>query len=150
MDYRFGKLHRIVFRHPFNADPFNVPNGGNFMDLAPDLPGLARQGGWEVVDASTHSARGSTLNGFMFSSGPNRRFVGEMTPEGPLAVDVLPGGQSGVFYHPNYSSQLPLWLTNSYRPLAITEEDADGVAVMEYTFGPVNPAPASEEESNND
>jgi len=36
------------------------------------------------------------------------------------------------------------------RALAVTEEDADGVAVMEYSFGPVEPAPASEEEIDND
>ena len=37
MDYRWGKLHRIVFRHPLNGDPLNIPNGGGFTDLAPDL-----------------------------------------------------------------------------------------------------------------
>ena len=150
MDYRWGKLHRIVFRHPLNGDPLNIPNGGGFTDLAPDLPGLARQGGFNTVDASSHNARADSLNDFMFSSGPARRFVGEMTPEGPLAYQTIPGGQSGVFFHPNYSSQLPLWLTNSYHPLAVTEEDADGVAVMEYTFGPAMPAAAAEEENNND
>ena len=150
MDYRFGKLHRIVFRHPLNSDPFNIPNGGGFSDLAPDLPGLARQGGFQSVDASTPSARAETLNGFMFSRGANRRFVGEMMPEGVDGYQVIPGGQSGVFFHPNYSSQLPLWLTNSYHPLAVSEEDAEGVAVMEYSFGPVDPAPATEEENNND
>lgn len=150
MDYRWGKLHRIVFRHPLNSDPFNVPNGGGFADLGPGLPGLARQGGFQAVDASSHSARANSLNGFMFGSGPNRRFVGEMTPDGVIGYQTIPGGQSGVFFHPNYSSQLPLWLTNSYHPLAVTEEDADGVAVVSYTFGPAMPATASEEENNND
>jgi penicillin amidase len=156
MDYRWGKLHRIVFRHPLDSDPFNVPNGGGFTDLAPDLPGLARQGGFQTVDASNHdtnpkcSVRGCLVNGFMFESGPNRRFVGEMTPDGVMGYQTIPGGQSGVFFHPNYSSQLPLWLTNSYHPLAVTEEDADGVAVVSYSFGPAMPAAAAEEENNND
>jgi acyl-homoserine lactone acylase PvdQ len=86
----------------------------------------------------------------MFESGPNRRFVGEMTPDGVMGYQTIPGGQSGVFFHPNYSSQLPLWLTNSYHPLAVTEEDADGVAVVSYSFGPAMPAAAAEEENNND
>jgi penicillin amidase len=149
-DYQFGKLHRIVFRHPINSDPLNIPNGGGFLDLAAELPGLARQGGFQSVDASHHNARANSLNGFMFSRGPNRRFVGEMAPDGVNGYEALPGGQSGVFYHPNFSSQLPLWLTNSYHPLAVTEEDADGVAIMQYTFGPLMPAPATEEENNND
>jgi penicillin amidase len=136
MDYAWGKLHRVVLNHPLGADPFNIPNGGGFMDLAPDLPGLARQGGFDAVDASSHNARANTLNGFMFGSGPNRRFVGEMTPDGVVGYETIPGGQSGLFYHPNYSSQLLLWLTNSYHDLALGAEDGDAVAVSVTTFGP--------------
>jgi len=136
MDYRWGKLHRIVFRHPLNVDPFNIPNGGGFMDLAADLPGLARQGGFQSVDASHHVVRANSLNGFMFGRGPNRRFVGEMTPAGVAGSNVLSGGQSGVFYNPNYSSQLPLWLTNSYHDLALGEQDGEAVAVVSHTFSP--------------
>jgi penicillin amidase len=137
MDYAWGKLHRIVFDHPLNMDPLNVPNGGGFTDLGPGLPGLARQGGFNAVDASSHSARANTLNGFMFDRGPNRRFVGEMTPDGVVGYNVIPGGQSGLFYHPNYASQLPLWLTNSYHEFALGEADGQASAVMVHTFGPV-------------
>jgi penicillin amidase len=150
MDYAWGKLHRIVFAHPLGVDPFNIPNGGGFTDLAPDLPGLARQGGFESVDASAHSSRANTLNGFMFDVGPNRRFVGEMTPDGVVGYNTIPGGQSGVFYHPNYSSQLPLWLTNNYHDFALGEEDGQAVAVSTTTFGPVTGAAASSEENNNE
>ncbi len=136
MDYRWGNLHRIVFRHVLNVDPLNIPNGGGFMDLAPDLPGLARQGGFQSVDAAHHNVRANSLNGFMFARGPNRRFVGEMTPTGVVGSNVLSGGQSGVFYNPNYSSQLPLWLTNSYHDLALGEEDGEAVAVVTHTFSP--------------
>jgi len=136
MDYRWGRLHRIVFRHPLNADPFNIPNGGEFTDLDENLAGLARQGGYMATDASSHNSRARTLNGFTFSRGPNRRFAGEMTPEGVIGYETIPGGQSGVFYNPNYSSQLPLWLTNSYHPLALGEQDGVDVAVNMFTFGP--------------
>ena len=107
------------------------------MDLAADLPGLARQGGFEAADASTHSVRADSLNGFMFARGPSRRFVGEMTPDGVVGYETIPGGQSGVFYSPNYSSQLPLWLTNSYHDLALGEADGEDVAVVSHTFSPV-------------
>ena len=150
MDYAWGKLHRIVFDHTLNSDPFNVPNGGGFMDLAPDLPGLARQGGYQAVDASSHSATADTLNGFMFGHGPSRRFVADMDAIDVDAQEVIPGGQSGVYYSPNYSSQLPLWLTNSYHDMALTNEEAAGVAVGMTTFGPVTDVPASEEENNNE
>jgi acyl-homoserine lactone acylase PvdQ len=86
----------------------------------------------------------------MFSGGPNRRFVGEMTPDGVVGYETIPGGQSGVSFHPNYSSQLPLWLTNNYHDLAVGAADGDAVAIMTTTFGPVDEVPASEEESNNE
>jgi len=149
MDYAWGKLHRIVFNHTFNTDPFDIPNGGNFMDLAPDLPGLSRQGGFEAVDASTHSATADSLNSFMFGSGPSRRFVADMDPLDVDAQQVIPGGQSGVFYSPNYSSQLPLWLTNSYHDMALTDAEAMAVSVSTTTFGPVG-EDASEKENNNE
>ncbi|MGK2925034.1 MAG: penicillin acylase family protein [Lysobacterales bacterium] len=136
MDYAWGKLHRIVFDHPLNVDPLNIPNGGGFSDLAPDLPGLARPGAFEVVDDSDANPRANTLNGFMFTNGPNRRFVGEMTPDGVVGHEVIPGGQSGLFYHPNYASQLPLWLTNRYHDLAVGEADGQAAAVVTHTFNP--------------
>jgi len=150
MDYAWGKLHRIVFNHTFGSDPFDIPNGGGFTDLAPDLPGLARQGGYEAVDASSHSATANSLNGFMFGHGPSRRFVGDMSPMGVEAQEAIPGGQSGVYYSPNYSSQLPLWLTNSYHDMALSDAEAAAVAVSMTTFGPVTQAAATEKESNNE
>jgi acyl-homoserine lactone acylase PvdQ len=89
-----------------------------------------------VVDDSDASPRANTLNGFMFGGGPNRRFVGEMTPAGVVGYQVIPGGQSGVFYHPNYASQLPLWLTNRYHDLAVGAADGQAVAVVTHTFNP--------------
>ncbi len=150
MDYAWGKLHRIKFNHTLNSDPFDIPNGGGFSDLAADLPGLARQGGYQAVDASSHSSTADTLNGFMFGHGPSRRFVGDMDPADVDAQEVIPGGQSGVFYSPNYSSQLPLWLTNNYHNMALSVEEAEEVAVITTTFGPVTGVPASEEENNNE
>ena len=68
-DYRWGRLHRIVFRHSLGG-PFSIPPGAGFSDLGAGLPGVATDGGFCVVDASSHNARASTLNGFMFGSGP--------------------------------------------------------------------------------
>jgi penicillin amidase len=136
MDYRWGKLHRVKFYHPLGIDPFNIPNGGGFSDLAADLPGLARQGGFGAVDSSSHFSRANTLNGFMFDTGPNRRFVGEMTRDGVNGYNVIPGGQNGIFLHPNYSSQLPLWLTNNYHPFPLGEDDGRDSAFMTHTFSP--------------
>ncbi|MBI3951531.1 MAG: penicillin acylase family protein [Acidobacteria bacterium] len=132
-DYRWGKLHRIVFEHPFGG-PFNIPEGGGFSNVSPELPGVARSGGYEVVDASGHSARAGSVNGFMFGSGPSRRFVGEMSPSSVNAFQIIPGGQSENVFSPFYASMLGRWLTNHYHPLLMTQAQvqADQASVQEF------------------
>lgn len=135
LDYRWGKLHRIVLDHPLGG-PFNIP-GSNpypFQNLSPQLPGLARPGGYEVVDASGHGVRANTLNGFMFGSGPVRRFIGEMT-DPPTLLQIMPGGQDGKIGGPGYVSQLPRWLVNAYKPLVLdpAASQAGEVARIEFT-----------------
>lgn len=114
-DYRWGFLHRIVFDHPLGA-PFSIPPAGMLADLDENLPGLARAGGLGALDASSHGARADGPNEFMFGSGPARRFLGILTPEGPDAWEVIPGGQSGVLGSPYQADQLRLWLVNDYHP----------------------------------
>ena len=136
-DYRWGKLHRIVFDHPLGG-PFNIPDANatyGFANLSPQLPGLARPGGYEVVDDSDHSVKANTLNGFMFGGGPARRFIGEMTAT-PTLQQILPGGQSGVLGSPFYASQLGRWLTNQYKPLNISVAVATQAPLAVLDFVP--------------
>ena len=135
MDYRWGKLHRIVFDHPL-GEALSIPGaqGYPFQHLAPDLRGLARAGGYEAVDASSHNTRADGVNEFMFGSGPVRRFIGEMTPT-PTLLQAMPGGQDGKIGGPGYISQLPLWLVNAYKPLVIdpAQSAASAVATLQFT-----------------
>ncbi|MEE4297014.1 MAG: penicillin acylase family protein [Wenzhouxiangella sp.] len=133
-DYRWGKLHRVVFDHPLNQAPFNVPGAGGFTDVGENLPGIARAGGFEALDASSHSARARSENAFMFGSGAARRNVASLTPDGPEAQEIIPGGRSGVFLSPLYTNQLRLWLVNDYLPLAIGEDQASSGAALVTTF----------------
>ncbi len=138
-DYRWGKLHRKVFAHPLGAGtPFSIPgpNPFPFTDVGPGLRGLARAGGYEVVDASGHSSTANTLNGFMFGSGPVRRFVGEMT-DPPTLLQIAPGGQSGdINSGAAYISQLPRWLVNAYKPLVIDPAASAAGAIATIPFTP--------------
>jgi penicillin G amidase len=111
-DYRWGKLHRLVLRHPLGG-PYNTPPaGGAFPPPLAGLSGIPVDGGFEVVDASSHNSRANTLDGFMFSSGPNRRMVSEGTSSGIRAVTSLPGGPSGLLGSALYINLLKPWLTN--------------------------------------
>jgi penicillin G amidase len=135
-DYRWGRLHRIVFDHPLGAQ-LSIP-GNNpypFTNLGPGLPGLARQGGYESVDASSHNARANSVNGFMFGSGPVRRFIGEMT-DTPTLLNIMPGGQDGKIGGAGYISQLPRWLVNAYKPLVIDPAASQAAEVTRLDFVP--------------
>jgi hypothetical protein len=76
-----------------------------------------------------HFAR-ANVNGFMFGSGAARRNVAELTPSGPQAQEIIPGGRSGVFLSPLYTNQLRLWLVNDYLPLTIGEGAAQSGAAQ--------------------
>jgi penicillin G amidase len=134
-DYRWGKLHRIVFRHPLGG-PFSLPPGAGFTDLGPGLPGVATDGGFSVVDASSHNPRASTLNGFMFGGGPARRFVAEARRSHPRAVQVIPGGESGNPAGPWFGNQLGLWLTDDYHEATTRRGDID--VLMRHPFVPAS------------
>jgi penicillin amidase len=134
-DYRWGRLHRVVFRHALGG-AFNVPPAGGFTSLAPLLPGFARSGGFQVVDASGHGARAATANGFMFGSGPSRRFVGEVSPRGVLAFQAIPGGQSATMDAPGDVARLARWLVNAYHRLPVALEDVEADRLREEQFTP--------------
>ncbi len=109
-DYRWGRLHRVVFDHPL-GDPFNIPPSGLPASFG-DLPGIATDGGFGVVDASSHSARADDADDFMFGGGPVRRYVGGPQAMGIVGSSSLPGGNSGLLGSPFYANRLPDWLTN--------------------------------------
>jgi penicillin G amidase len=116
-DYRWGKLHRIVFQHPMDG-PFSVPPAfGQFPDPIAPLHGIPKQGGFGVVDASAHDPRADSVDSFMFSSGPSNRLVVSLEAEEVRARSVWPGGVSAVPTSPYYLNLLPLWLRNQTVPL---------------------------------
>jgi len=112
-DYRWGKLHRVVFSH-LMANLFSpgAPAGPPPFPSLPNLPGVATDGGFSTVDAASHDARASTVNGFMFGSGPNRRYVGNMQTGLVQGQSSLPGGVSGDVRSPWFTNLLMQWLTN--------------------------------------
>ena len=116
-DYRWGKLHRVVFAHLMgNLYSPGAPFGQPPLPSLPNLPGIATDGGMSTVDAATHNARASTVNGFMFTSGPNRRYVGDMNRV-PIGQSSLPGGVSGDPRSPWFTNLLMPWLTNDTFPV---------------------------------
>jgi penicillin amidase len=133
--YRWGKLHRVVFDHPLGF-PFSVPEHNGFVDLSSELPGLARSGGYDTVDASEHSVRAKGINSFMFNYGPARRFVAVLDPAGIEAYQIIPGGISGDPQSGSYTSQLADWLTNRYQRVLLKREDVLSDTIAETVLVP--------------
>ena len=121
-DYVWGRLHRLILRHPLGG-PFNVPPaGGAFPPSFDDLDGFAVDGGLEAPDAARHSARASSSHAFIFTNGPVRRYVGEVASD-PGSIEAqtsLPGGTSGNIASPFYANLLARWLTNDTYPVRQT------------------------------
>jgi penicillin amidase len=141
-DYRWGKLHRIVFDGIVVEGPFSIPNAQlGFPPSFKGLRGLAVDGGFGVVDASSHSARASKLNDFMFGSGPNRRYVG-VPGTAPGTIDAetaLPGGMSGVLTSPFYANLLGRYLTNDTYPLRTNMGEVMQSIYNQQMFRPASP-----------
>jgi len=135
-DYRWGRLHREVLAHPLGG-PFDIPSSNTstesaFVNLAPDLPGLAKAGGRETLDlGESFMIRPQGSNDLMFITAPSRRLVAEMEPGNIQASEIIPGGESGDPRSPFYSSMLGRYLTDSYHPLQIDPDEV--TSVEEFT-----------------
>jgi penicillin amidase len=129
-DYRWGLLHRVVLAHPLDG-PFSVPPaGGAFPPPLPGLRGIPVDGGFQTVDASTHNARGTEPDDFMFDWGPNHRTVVELRRQDIRAQSIWPGGTSGVLGSPNYFQFVERWLTNETVALTLGAAE-DGATLIE-------------------
>lgn len=109
--WRWGKIHQLVI-----PDPSYQHTGKALRSLGP----FPRPGGAHTVDVADW---GQGSLDFKFRNGPAMRFVAEMLPDGPVAVNSLPGGQSDDPNSPHYDDMLKLWLTNQTFPYFFKEKD---------------------------
>jgi len=135
-DYRWGRLHRIVFEHPLGGQFNFPPAGGAFPPPFADLAGIPTDGGFETVDASRHDPRAASSDAFMFDSGPANRFTSKIVDGKMTAETALPGGESGDITSPHYVDLLPIWLVNDTYPLRTDENDIDAHASSTEQFLP--------------
>lgn len=147
-DYLWGKLHRITFDGVAVGGPYNIPGATpGFPASFPGLPGLATDGGFGVVDASSHSARADSASSFTFGSGPNRRYVGVPgTVPGSIDAETsLPGGASGVLGSPYYANLLGRWLTNDTYPLRQGMGEVMQSLASQQFFKPAEPGKSGQD-----
>jgi penicillin amidase len=122
-DYTWGTLHRVVLGSPLGG-PFSVPPAfGRFPAPLPGLTGIPVDGGYGTVDAAAHDPRADSPDGFMFDSGPARRYIGVLTRNGPVGHSSLPGGTSALPADRHHLDLLPAYLTDDSYPVRVDQRD---------------------------
>ena len=119
-DYRWGKLHRVVFSHLMGQALFSPGAIGGLLpgNSIPGLPGVSVDGGYSTVDAG--DAQSARVDG--------ERIHVHQRPEpalcrrheragGVQGQSSLPGGVSGVQTSPWFTNLLMPWLTNDTFPV---------------------------------
>lgn len=143
-DYRWGRLHRIVFTHTLGdvAGEFNVPPAfGLFPPPLDDLAGIPTDGGYQTVDVGDPAVeiRVPGSDSFMFNAGPTGRFVSQMKRRKVKAVSSLPGGESAIPASPFYLNLLEPWLVNETHRLLVSPGQIRANAFTTQDFVPLSP-----------
>ncbi len=132
--WRWGELHTLrlgavvpaAFVMP--SDPLSIPPGDD-----PMFPnGFPRHGDRDVVDASGFSH--VATDRFSYGSGPQQRLVVEMLPDGPRAVNALPGGNSEDIDGTHQADQIELWRNNEVAEVPFTELEVVEAAELRIVF----------------
>lgn len=97
---------------------------------------MPTDGGFNVVDASSHGARADSVDEFTFGGGPVRRFVAQERHGWMRAESALPGGTSETLGSPFYVNLLPRWLTNETYPVRLRTSDLTGAVALVTIYLP--------------
>jgi penicillin amidase len=142
-DYRWGRLHRIVMKHPLGdvINDFNTPPAlGFFAPPLADLDGIPTDGGFETVDEapplSATNVRVGDSDSFRFEFGPTGRFVARVDERGIRAETSLPGGESAIPGSPFYLNLLEPYLNNETFRLSVSRQEIRGNAYSIEEFTP--------------
>lgn len=110
-DYRWGKLHRIVFK---NVIGNNIPTLGGYKNLTPKLPGLSRDGGIQTINSANFNGAAEKTSDFIFPAGASLRQIVSMQNNKIHALYCLAGGESENPNSPYFASMLQNWLSGKY------------------------------------
>lgn len=136
--WRWGHAHRVTFAPAVPLWFVHIPA----LDHPVFAGGFPRHGDLHVVDASNYDVRRGLAEelGFGYRSGPAQRFVIEMDPSGPRAMNALPGGVSGDPRSAHFADGAELWRRNQNRPVPFSARDV--LAEVEASVALVPQAPA--------
>ncbi len=107
----------------------DIPPG----DPRADIPGFPRHSDHKNVDAANSGTGGTTFDN---AYGPTARMVVELTPEGAVGINALPGGQAADPDSEHFSDLGKLWLGNDTIPISTIPAVIAENAVRRESFAP--------------
>lgn len=123
--WRWGRLHTVRFESVLptvGTDILSIPRDGD----ATYPNGFPRHGDYGAVDPGQYGLWNTTR--FSFGSGASQRLVVEVTPDGPIAFNALPGGQSIDPNSPHKMDEALLWIRNEQPRIAFQETEVRAAA----------------------
>ena len=131
--WRWGKLHTLTAGSlvpQITRDVLSLPTPED-----PVYPGgYPRHGDLFAVDASNYDER-TEAGDYSYRWGPVQRLVVEMTPEGPVATNAIPGGASIDPDSPHHADEMELWRRNQTGPMHFVESDVAAHAERHWRLG---------------
>ena len=133
--WRWGKLHTLRFASYVSLwESLSIPAVGD----AKFPNGFPRHGDGFNIDVGEPDAIVVKLSDatFTYSAGPTQRFVIDMDPQGPIARNVLPGGEIWDNQSPHFRDEAELWRHNVNHPLAFAHDDVLAAAESRTSYTP--------------
>jgi penicillin amidase len=116
---------------PRHGDGFNI-DVGEPDGIPLSLFTAAADGG---VDGGADAEVPADL-GFGYSEGPTQRFVIDMDPSGPVARNVLPGGEVWDNASPHFADEAEMWRRNQNHPFFFAHDDVAAAAEERTQYTP--------------
>ncbi len=134
--WRWGKLHTLRFESLVSLwETLSIPPIGD--STFPN--GFPRHGDGFNIDVGEPDAIVVNLADatFTYSQGPTQRFVIDMNPQGPVAYNVLPGGEIWDNASKHFRDEAELWRRNENHPLPFAHDDVAAAAETRVSYAPV-------------
>ncbi|OQB35032.1 MAG: Penicillin acylase 2 precursor [Candidatus Hydrogenedentes bacterium ADurb.Bin179] len=121
--WRWGKVHRLLFKHPFGY----VPGIGHLLNIGPLASGGARETINSMPSKSPHK--------YDIIAGPStRRLIDFARPDQSLTI--LPTGNSGHVRDPHYDDQAALFARGDYRTALYNRDEIEAAKEHEMHILP--------------
>lgn len=133
--WRWGKVHTLRMEALISLwGSMSIPPAGD--TVFPN--GFPRHGDGYNVDVGSYYDRPASLDAvdFTYSEGPVQRFVIDVSPDGPAARNVTPGGAVWDPASPHFRDEADLYRKNLNHPVPYARADIIAAAESHVVFTP--------------